>query len=167
KAFNGLIDDENIHVYIHIKAAVCNVTSISGVNNNGKTIGVDIIWWIPKKAISVIKTITNIKTNNTVPCADQVMALFKTVAIGVFISALPKRPALKNSAASILFLVTIGLLHSLICVAIHLFLSLINVQRAGITIQFILTNNSIGSPVITSKIINKLINSKINKESSI
>src|SRR5699024_10173818 len=107
KAFNGLIDDENIHVYIHIKAAVCNVTSISGVNNNGKTFGVDIIWWIPKKAISVIKTITIIKTNNTLPCADQVMALFKTVAIGVFINAVPKRPSLKNSAASILFLDTI------------------------------------------------------------
>src|SRR5699024_12400705 len=98
---------------------VCNVTSISGVNNNGKTIGVDIIWWIPKKAISVIKTITNIKTNNTVPCADQVMALFKTVAIGVFISALPKRPALKNSDASILVLVIICFLNSLLCLSIY------------------------------------------------
>src|SRR5699024_12790752 len=94
KAFNGLIDDENIHVYIHIKAAVCNVTSISGVNNNGKTIGVDIIWWIPKKDISVIKTITNIKTNNTVPCEDKVMDIYKNVAICVYTRDTLKRAAL-------------------------------------------------------------------------
>src|SRR5699024_12733011 len=76
KAFNGLIDDENIHVYIHIKAAVCNVTSISGVNNNGKTIGVDIIWWITKKAIRVIKTLTYININNTDHCSEQFMIIY-------------------------------------------------------------------------------------------
>src|SRR5699024_11954603 len=92
KAFNGLIDDENIHVYIHIKAAVCNVTSISGVNNNGKTIGVDIIWWIPKKENSVIKTITIIKTNKTDPNGKQVKVLYKTNTIDERVARLPKRP---------------------------------------------------------------------------